>query len=277
MTALDGSTAPAAPASGSHLARGGTPLAVALALVRRNLVGIVRVPSAVVPSLVFPVFGTIAFSSVYGAAIAQYFPDLPSINWYVPLNVLQGAAFGSVFLAFGTIRDFQTGVFDRLAAAPIRRGSIVLAGLLTAFVRALLPVVLVLAVGLVGGMSMPGGVVPTLVVLLAGTWAIALIGVLWGLALAFRFQSLSAAPLMQVAVFVLVFLSESQVPAEGLSGWLAVVARWNPATHILVLGRQGFLGEVTWAQTWPGLVAFAGMFLAVLAFAWVSLRRALDR
>jgi ABC-2 type transport system permease protein len=264
----------AVPGQGSHGARGGSVLQVALALVRRNLVGIVRLPSAVIPSLIFPLFGTIAFASVYGAAIRQYYPDLPNINWYVPLNVLQGAAFGSVFLAFGTIRDFQTGVFDRLAAAPLSRSSLLLANLITAVLRSFLPVVIVLFVGVLGGMSMPGGPL-ALAVLLLATWAIALIGVSWGVALAYRFKSMSAAPLMQVAVFVLVFLSESQVPAEGLTGWLEVVSRYNPATYILRMGRQGFLGEVTWAETWPGLVAFAGMFVVVAGFAWSNLRRAL--
>jgi len=35
------------------------------------------------------------------------------------------------------------------------------------------------------------------------------------------------------------------------------VARVNPITNMLELARQGFLGDVAWGTTWPGLVAIA--------------------
>ena len=44
----------------------------------------------------------------------------------------------------------------------------------------------------------------------------------------------------------------------------ATVARLNPITNILRLGRQGFLGDVTWHDTWPGLLAL-GLIIAALA------------
>ena len=38
-----------------------------------------------------------------------------------------------------------------------------------------------------------------------------------------------------------------------MQGWLHSVARINPMTNILRLGRQGFVGEITWADIvgWP--------------------------
>ena len=78
---------------------------------------------------------------------------------------------------------------------------------------------------------------------------------------------------MQVGVFVLVFLSATQVPMRGLSGWLHTIARINPATNLLRMSRQGFLGPVTWHDTWPGLLAFAGMGVALLLFADRGLKK----
>jgi ABC-2 type transport system permease protein len=257
---------PASDRSPDHVAKGGSLIAVAVALLRRNLVNITRLPSALVPSLVFPIFGTIAFASLYGAAIRQYYPSLNALNWYVPLNVVQGAAFGGVFLAFATIRDFQTGVVDRLVAAPMRRRAMLLAVVLTAAVRALFPFVLVMIIGLLGGMSFPGGVAGVLMLLL-GCVATGVLGCLWGTGLAYRFKTMAAAPLMQVGVFVLVFLSATQVPMSGLSGWLHTIARVNPATNLLRMSRQGFIGPVTWHDTWPGLLAVLGMGLALTLFA----------
>lgn len=255
-----------------HAVAGGTIWASAVALLRRNVTNINRLPSALVPSLVFPVFGTIAFSSLYGAAIRQYYPNLNALNWYVPLNVMQGAAFGGVFLAFGTIRDFQTGIFDRLLAAPLPRRALLLGAVLTAVVRAILPFVLVLMIGILGGMTFPGGVM-SLVVLLVACIGTSVLGALWGTGLAYRFKSMAAAPLMQVGVFVLVFLSATQVPMAGLSGWLHSFARVNPATNLLRMSRQGFLGPVTWQDTWPGLLAMFGMGAVLLVFADRGLRK----
>lgn len=257
----------------AHTSRGGSLFPTALALVKRNLIGITRLPSALVPSLVFPIFGTIAFASLYGAAIRQYFPHLNALNWYVPLNIVQGAAFGGVFLAFGTIRDFQTGVIDRLVAAPLRRRAILLAAVLTATVRSLIPFVLVMAIGVLGGMSFPGGVLLSTLMVLIGCIATGVLGCLWGTGLAYRFKSMAAAPLMQVGVFVLVFLSATQVPMEGLTGWLHAVARVNPATNLLRMSKQGFLGQVTWHDTWPGLLAITGMGAVLLVFADRGLKK----
>ena len=37
--------------------------------------------------------------------------------------------------------------------------------------------------------------------------------------------------------------------------------------------RQGFVGDVTWAETWPAFVAIAGLLLALGALAVRSLGR----
>jgi ABC-2 type transport system permease protein len=247
-------------------------LPVAMALVRRNLLSIWRLPSALAPSLIFPVFGTVAFSSLYGSAIRSYYPTLNALNWYVPLNVMQGGAFGGVFLAFGAIRDFETGIIDRFLSAPLQRRALLLATVMTAAVRALLPFVLVMILGFIGGMSIPGGVLGVLSLLIAGVGT-SVVGSMWGMGLAYRFKSMAAAPLMQLGVFVLVFLSATQVPMRGLSGWLHSFARINPATNILRLGRQGFLGHVTWQDTWPGLLAIAGMGIVLAIFADRGLKK----
>jgi ABC-type polysaccharide/polyol phosphate export permease len=68
--------------------------------------------------------------------------------------------------------------------------------------------------------------------------------------------------LIQVFGFSSMFLSTGQVPIHFMNGWLHAVARVNPITNVLRFARQGFLGDLTWAMTWPGLVALVGMALA---------------
>jgi ABC-2 type transport system permease protein len=94
------------------------------------------------------------------------------------------------------------------------------------------------------------------------------VAALWGCALALRFRSQSAAPLMQAGMFVLVLMTTAYAPLELLQGWLQDIARINPLTQVVDAARQGFVGDpVTWAGTWPGLVALAGLVTVLGALA----------
>jgi ABC-type polysaccharide/polyol phosphate export permease len=63
------------------------------------------------------------------------------------------------------------------------------------------------------------------------------------------------------------------MPLHLLTGWVHAVARFNPMTNVLELARQGFLGDITWATTWPGLVSLAGMTTVLGIFAARGLRK----
>ena len=73
--------------------------------------------------------------------------------------------------------------------------------------------------------------------------------------------------------FLVLFPSTGQVPIELMDGWLATMARWNPATPVLAMTRQGFLGEISWSETWPGLLVIGGGLALFGGFARTQLRR----
>ena len=60
---------------------------------------------------------------------------------------------------------------------------------------------------------------------------------------------------MQLTLFMGLFLTSAQAPLSAMTGWLHTVARLNPLTNVLRLARVGFLGDITWADCWGGLVA----------------------
>ena len=67
---------------------------------------------------------------------------------------------------------------------------------------------------------------------------------------------------------MLVLTTTAYAPIELLQGWLAEVARLNPVTQIVEAIRQGFTtGTITWAETWPGLLALAGLLIVLGGFA----------
>jgi ABC-type polysaccharide/polyol phosphate export permease len=72
---------------------------------------------------------------------------------------------------------------------------------------------------------------------------------------------------------MMMFLSIGQVPLRDQTGWLHAVARFNPMTNILRLARQGFIGHMSWHETWPGLLAIAGLIGGFGALALRGLRR----
>jgi ABC-2 type transport system permease protein len=246
----------------------------AAALAGRSLALIPRVPSTFIPSLVFPVFVVVGFSGAF-SAIAQLpgFPTDSMLDWMLPMAVIQGAAFAGITTGMGVARDIESRFFDRLLLAPVRPVALVAGPLAAAVFRAFIPFTAVLTVGVLSGAHLRGGLPGVLTLLVAAEGA-ALVAAGWGVGLALRLQAISkAAPFMQVGIFLAVFLSTAQVPLSVMTGWLHSVARINPMTNILALGRQGFIGDVTWDQTWPGLVAIGASAVVLTTFAVRGLRK----
>jgi ABC-2 type transport system permease protein len=68
-------------------------------------------------------------------------------------------------------------------------------------------------------------------------------GLLFASAVALRFRSLQATPLMQVPVFLLLFLAPVYVPRDLLGGWVHAVSGFDPVTHVMESGRDLLAGQ----------------------------------
>ncbi|HEX4903999.1 MAG TPA: ABC transporter permease [Acidimicrobiales bacterium] len=227
------------------------------ALVVRSVVAVTRIPSAFIPSVIFPVFQIVAFGGAFSAiTMLPGFPTDQVLNWFGPMAVLQGSAFLGSTVGLATTRDIETGFYDRLLLAPAPRWSLLVGPVAGAVIRTLLPIYVVLTAAALGGARLVGSALGAVTLLVAAVGLTALFG-FWTLGLAFRFKSQRAAPLMQIGVFISIFLATAQVPLAAMTGWLHAVARVNPMSNVLRLARVGFLGEVTWEDCWGGLLALA--------------------
>ncbi len=254
-------------------ASGGTLLRSARGLALRGLRSIRRLPSAFFPALAMPIFQTIAFSGTFFAITKiPGFPTDRSVNWYLPLACCMGSGFSGVGLGFSTVRDIESGFFDRLRMAPSPRLSLIIGPLFTAWIRVLIVITSALLVGFLFGARLTGGPMGLVTLYIAGM-GVATVAAGWGLGLAYRFGDMRAAALMQLTLFNALFLTNAQAPLSVMSGWLHSVARLNPFTNILRLAREGWLGDVTWQDTWGGLVAIVGMSALTLAFAYRGLSK----
>jgi ABC-2 type transport system permease protein len=236
-------------------------------------VAVLRIPAAVVPLVVMPMFFAIAFSGSF-----DRLSDLPSfptdnvLDWFVPFAIVQGGAFAGFGTGFSTVRDIESGFYDRLLLAPGSRAALFVGPILASIVRATFTVVLVLALGFALGATLPGGALGLLTIWVAAL-GVSIIATGWALGLVFRVPNQRAGPILQIGIFFTTFLSTGNVPLADQIGWTRHIARFNPLTNILELARQGFLGDVAWGTTWPGLVAIAASAAALWLFAVTGLKR----
>ena len=230
-------------------------------LTRRALVRLVRMPSLLIPMLVMPAFFAVSFTGTFeGVTRVEAFPTDEFINWVAAFAMVQGSIFAGIGAAGAMAQDLDNGFIDRLLVSPIRRSAIIVGPLVHTATRALVPVTVVLMIGTASGLDFPGGVAAVLIAYGAGIGASLVLGAL-GLAVVLHIGNIRAMAIVQVLAFGLMFPSIGQVPLSLMTGWLYDVARVNPATNVIRMARQGFIGDVSWADTWPGLLVIAiGIF-----------------
>ena len=241
------------------------------ALVRRAANELLRVPGAAIPGVLAPTIFFLGLTSVFGALDNLAGFPAPYKDWLIPVSLLQGAGFTGAATGVNLARDIEQGWFDRLLVSPAPR-PVILAGLvLSAALRSLIPAIFLLIVGFAIGVQWPG--LDGLLIALLVVMGMGTVAACWGTTLALKYRSQSAAPLMQAGMLLLVLTTTAYAPLALLTGWLHTVARYNPVTQVVEAARQGFIGGVTWGDTWPGLVALAGLLAVLSALALRGMHR----
>jgi ABC-2 type transport system permease protein len=246
---------------------------VARAVAWRSIHNAFTNPALIIPSLIFPLFFFTAFAG--GLSRVDSIPGFDYAPGYTAFQfvfvLIQSSAFAGVFTGFGVARDFEMGFGRRLMLAAPRRGAIVLGYLMAGLTRAAFTMFVITIVALLAGMDVGGGGID-----LFGLYGLALLvnlaAGLWAAGVALRVRSIQGAPLMQMPIFLVLFLAPVYVPLDLLSGWIHTVASANPATAFFSAGRDLLAGdssEVAIAFVIAvGLIAFFGLW------AWRSLRSA---
>jgi ABC-type multidrug transport system permease subunit len=245
---------------------------IVAAMVRRSANEILRVPGAAIPGVLAPTIFFCGLVAVFGnLTLLPGFDTQSYASFMIAVSLLQGAGFTGAATGVNLARDIEFGLFDRFLASPVPR-HVLLAGLtFSAGVRALIPATVLLTVAFIVGADFPG--IDGLAVALALTMGMGVTAALWGTSLALKYKSQSAAPLMQSGMFVLILTTTAYAPLHLLTGWLQEIAQINPVTKVVEAVRQGFVGGVSWADTWPGLVALLGLALVFGLWALRGMQR----
>jgi ABC-type multidrug transport system permease subunit len=247
-------------------------LATIGALMSRARNELVRVPGAAIPGVLAPTIFFLGLNGVFGALTQlRGFDTNTYESFIVPISMLQGAGFTGAAAGVNLARDIEQGWLDRLLVSPAPRWVLLAGTVIGASTRALLPATFVLTIALLLGAGWPG--LDGLAVTYLMVTSMAAVTACWGSMLALRFKSQSAAPLMQAGTMAAILLTTAYAPLALLQPWLADVARINPVTDVVEAARQGFVGDVSWANTWPGIVSLVGLLAVLGALALREMRR----
>ena len=247
-------------------------LATIAALMARAKNELLRVPGAAIPGVLAPTIFFLGLNGVFGALThLRGFTTGSYESFIVPVSMLQGAGFTGAAAGVNLARDIEQGWLDRLLVSPAPRWVLLAGTVLAASARSLIPATFVLGVALALGAGWPG--IDGLLVTYFMVAAMAAVAACWASMLALRFKSQSAAPLMQAGTMAVILTTTAYAPLALLQGWLAKVARANPVTQVLEAARQGFVGSVSWAETWPGVLALVGMLAVLGTLALREMRR----
>ena len=187
---------------------------VALAVAWRAIHNALTNPAILVPSILFPLFFFIAFAG--GLSNVQNAPNFEYAGSYTAFQFgfvcIQAAAFGGVFTGFSIAADFEFGFARRLLLAAPNRGGIVIGYTIAAMVRACIVLCVVLrSRGSSAGWRSSARRRTWLALLLLAL-AVSAVSTLWAAGIAMRLRTMQAGPVMQMPIFILMFLAPVYVP-----------------------------------------------------------------
>jgi len=201
-------------------------------------------PAIILPSIIFPLFFLAAFagglSSISDVPNFDYKPGYTAFQFAFVL--LQSSAFGGVFTGFAVARDFDSGFARRLLLCAPQRSGIIAGYAAGALVRWFVTGAIVTVAALLAGMSVEGDGVE-LVGLFGLGVLVNIVAALWACGVAMFLRTEQAGALIQMPVFIVLFLAPVFVPLRLLSGWIHAVARYNPATVALEAARGLIAGS----------------------------------
>jgi ABC-2 type transport system permease protein len=204
-----------------------------LLLGRRAVREVIRYPEATIPTLFIPLF----FLAVNIGQVSKTFPSSTPflhgqgyVAFQLPVSLMFAVATATSGLALVT--EIDSGYFDKLLVAPIRRSSIIFGRLAADLVRGLGGSTVVLFAALALGAHVESGVAGALVlVVLSALFGVAYAGI--GLLVALRTRNVQATNTSFLFFFPLLFLTPNFVPFDRLTPLMEALARANPVSYVI--------------------------------------------
>lgn len=213
-------------------------------LTRRWIWRLKREPIGLVAAIVGPVFWLLLFGHLFSETVTHTGYDYIA---FITAGVLAMTVFGGAWDGgIDVLFDREAGIMQRILAAPIATGAVIMSRLLFVLGLTLLQCLFLLATASLQGVVVVSGFSGIIVILAAGL----LLGngiLCLSIALAFglsghtQFFSISS-----VLSLPLIFMSNALVPLQQMPPWLKAVAQVNPLTYAITLIRETVLVGIDW-------------------------------
>lgn len=253
-----------------------TNLRVVAALGWRSVRQTFRRPQLMAPIIVFPTL--LLAIQTGGAGAAVDLPGFPPVQSFLQF-MLAGAMMQSLMLAANSggialAVDIEMGFTDRLFAAPISRYAVVLGRLAGTAALGIASALWFLAIGLIFGAEIAGGVPGAMVaVALTGAATVAIGGL--GASVALRTGQASIVQGLFPLIFVVLFLSTAFFP-EGLMVEPArTIAKYNPLSLVVEGIREPIVAGLDGADVLQAALAIFGIAIFSLLLSAHALRHRL--
>ena len=249
---------------------------VVAALGMRSIRQTFRRPQLIAPIIVFPTL--LLAIQTGGAGGAIELPGFPQVQSFLQF-MLAGAMMQALMLAgnsggIALAVDIEMGFTDRLFTAPIPRFAIVLGRLAGTAALGLFASVWFLAIGLIFGATIEGGIPGALLAMaLVTTAALAVGGI--GAAIALRTGSASVVQGLFPLVLVVLFLSTAFFPQELMIEPAKTIAKYNPLSLVVEGVREPIIAGVNAGDTLAAVATIAAIFALGLLLSDRALRHRL--
>ena len=249
---------------------------VVRALGARSIRQTFRRPQLLAPIVIFPTLLLAVQTGGAGASIEL--PGFPPVQSFLQF-MLAGAMMQSMMLAgnSGGIAfavDIEMGFTDRLFAAPIPRFAIVLGRLAGTAALGLFASIWFLAIGLVFGAEIEGGVPGALLAMALVTASALAVGGI-GAAIALRTGSASVVQGLFPLVLVVLFLSSAFFPESLMIEPARTIAEYNPLSFVVNGIRNPMISGIDASDMIDAVLAITGIVIVGLVLSARALRHRL--
>ena len=107
--------------------------------------------------------------------------------------------------------------------------------------------------------------------------AVSATSTLWAAGIAMRLRTMQAGPVMQMPIFILMFLAPVYVPLALIAGWVHTVATYNPVSYMVEGIRSLVITGWDAGALWPAFGIAAAAITVFLALSSRALRTRLTR
>ena len=127
-----------------------------LAITRRNLIHIKRMPEMLMDVTIQPVMFVLLFAFVFGGAIAVDGSNYR--EFLLPGIMAQTIVFSAMIVALGLNADLSKGIIDRFRSLPMTKASILIGRSLAALIHSSIGIVVMAVTGLLIGWRIRNGI-----------------------------------------------------------------------------------------------------------------------